>query len=272
LEIKGENMKSRLSIATFLLVTVCSGTSIAKQNPAKIQISAESKDAAIVIKLPSAPAPYEVNFTPYDIEKEQLTGLFRGLQISVSEEDFEKQIDSKARFFSHKIKPGTYVLQLISQQGGTWGVCFFESTQAFTVSAGQVLYLGELNSDAHVRQLLQLALAKGQTSAPQGTVYNYFDGIISPTLSTENASVDLPNAIEFVKESMPKTSVKPIAAKILPARFGTGYTLFGQRVCGGYFAKSAKKSSPKDSSSVSDAPVAQNKEQSNDEATSAQPK
>jgi hypothetical protein len=212
----------------------------ATQKAERIEIRADSERAVVIVKAPDIPisAPYQTGYRLtlhiYDPAAEAMRGGPYGGTAT---------FDAKSNLFYDgylvmDVKPGTYVITEFSRQD-LWALCFHDNSLQFTVSAGQAVYLGELDAFSHVSELQQKAVASGRTSSRGGAVH-FFDDVSPPRLRQPGAG-DLAQVARMMQARMPKTTVTPQAATFAPARFGTGSDLFGMsRICGGYHAGSAK--------------------------------
>jgi len=142
------------------------------------------------------------------------------------------------------VRPGTYVYQAVVQQL-RWAVCFHENTLSFTVRPGEVALLGSINHALHSNELSERARDSFKTTVGKYDVHHFFDDISPPRVTPpEKDPTLLSRAKAFVESSMPKVRGEVKGAAYSPARFGTGYSLFGQRLCGGYFKQSVTVAKP----------------------------
>jgi hypothetical protein len=89
-----------------------------------------------------------------------------------------------------------------------------------------------------------LAQESGQLVGNQNSVYHYFDNIIPPQITTPNAaSGDFLAAKQYEAASMPTLHGRLQPVVYNGAKFGVGYTLAADRVCGGYFKEKLKPAS-----------------------------
>src|SRR6185437_15718138 len=128
---------------------------------------------------------------------------------------------------------------LVQQQA--WAVCFNERSRSFSVHAGDAVFLGDYQPALNLAQLSQFAHQSGQLIAQRSSVFHYFDHIAPPQITAPNAtSADFLAAKQYEAASMPSLHGRLQPVVYRPAKFGTGYTLFGERVCGGYFKDKVK--------------------------------
>jgi hypothetical protein len=204
----------------------------------KIAITPTSEKAAIIIKAKDIPISdsYKTSFRillrSYDAEQQTLRGGPLGGSV---------MLEAQARLFTDgylvaDLKPGTYAFQSFSRQD-SWILCFNENSLHFTVRPGEVLYLGEMNSEKHVRELERLAISTGRTRTRKSEPINFFDGVSTPDLSPVD-DAELVAVAAMVKAKMPKTTVAPKATEFGPARFEPASDPLGvARICGGYHKK-----------------------------------
>jgi hypothetical protein len=229
----------RLALAGALSLAVAT-VAAATQKAEKIAIQPGSERAALIIKAVDVPIspPYQTGYrltlSKYDAEHEAMQGgPYGGKAV----------FDAKTKLFYDgylvmDVKPGTYVISDFSRQD-RWALCFNENSVQFTVSPGEVLYLGELDAVGHVRELERKAVSSGRliyTSSP----IHFFDDVTPPMLKPVSED-DLAAVRRMMQARMPRTTVEPKAAAFRPARFGTGRNLLGMsRICGGYYTGSAQ--------------------------------
>lgn len=224
-------MMPRLLVLTALFLA--SPTSAATK-PGKVAVTPASTDAAVMVEAPRLAAGYVLGISAFDPAENNLkTNSFSGGWVSLNVSPAARNSASETAFVVQRVKPGTYVVRDVSQQGA-WGVCFGEATVQFSVKPGELLFLGRLDAETPLKELQRNAMIKGHYSARNGTIYHYVEGITPPAFAATDPAA-LAAAEAFARANMPKTTVKPQPVIFTPARFGTGKSLFGQDVCGGYF-------------------------------------
>lgn len=128
------------------------------------------------------------------------------------------------------LKPGTYQINSIVQQGA-WSTCFGTGTRAFTVEAGKVYHLGNLNTLPLLADLQQSAKARGKTALTRGALAIGWEPTVKPEFFAPSEE-ELAELRKFVATAMPKTSAAVVPLATTPATFGmTGGEKFMQ-VCG----------------------------------------
>lgn len=220
------------------LVLSMSGAAFSTKKVDKIAIAPTSKKAAIIIKAKDIPVSdsYRTSFRmvlrTFDIEKQALRGGPLGGSV---------MLEAQPRLFTDgylvaDLEPGTYVFQSFSRQD-SWILCFNDNSRYFTIKPGEVLYLGEINSEKHVRELEMLAISTGQTRARRSAPVNFFDEVSAPDFSPVDDAALLAVAA-MVKAKMPNTTVTPKAAEFGQAHFESASDPLGvARICGGHHRK-----------------------------------
>ena len=206
----------------------------AEQQANRIAITPQSTKAAIIIKAPLLPIPptyktsYRLVLRTYDPQTELIVegGYAGGKTITV---------EAHPRYFNDgflviEIKPGTYVVQSFTRQD-LWQLCYHANSVQFNIAAGEVLYLGDFDATKATVELERLAVNSHRTISNGGPII-FFDNVSGPPLKTD--ALSLVAAAKMTEEFMPATTVTPREAKLFPARFSTGNSLFGvQAFCAG---------------------------------------
>ncbi|MBO9576427.1 MAG: hypothetical protein J7494_11860 [Sphingobium sp.] len=208
------------------------------QNVSKIAITPQSQKAAIIIRSPVVQPPplhktsYRLIFRAYDPVAEQLKGgPFGGSEVIAPQ---PKHFVNG--FLAINVEPGTYVVTGFNRQD-YWSLCYYADSVQFTVKPGEVLYLGYFDARKALDELNMKVVTSGRMSTRGGPV-QFFDTVAAPPFLPINEQ-GLQGARAMAKAAMPRTTVEPKAATLTPARFGTGTSLVGERLCGGYFAEKA---------------------------------
>ena len=221
-----------------LLGLVALSACASSTDPTKILFSENSQQALLLIKVNPAPIGYRLGFAQYKEEDLALDANsfhgFAGIDV----------VGLRApQYVALLVDPATYVFQDLAQQN-SWAVCFNRETRSFTVKPGEAVFLGELNPVVHLRQLQTLATSNNDLYASQGVLHHYLDGIIPPQITSPTGdSPDFHEAKIYEAGSMPMLHgrLQPVSYK--PARFGTGVSLLGDRLCGGYFKEKLNQNS-----------------------------
>jgi hypothetical protein len=102
-----------------------------------------------------------------------------------------------------------------------------------------VVYLGTFDALTQRAQLTQRAVQSGRTSIRGSGFVTFFDLPAPPGLGAIDDD-QVAKAREMLKLRAPLITAPVRAADYKATKFGTGSTLFGERVCGGYAVKGAK--------------------------------
>jgi hypothetical protein len=226
------------------LYAVCAGAALsilgacASPDPSKIAFPDTSGKALLLMKAGQAGVPYVVQLAAFnEATQEMVANPFDGF------EPFDIKDPQSPHYVAILVPPGSYVFQDLSQQQ-SWAVCFHDATKSFAVHAGEAVFLGDYHPTINLLQLSQLAHQSGQLLAHQSSVFHYFDHIVPPQVTTPSTtSADFLAAKQYEATSMPSLHGRLQPVVYQPAKFGTGYTLFGDRVCGGYFKEKLKPAS-----------------------------
>jgi hypothetical protein len=227
--------------ASILAVAFAANSTIACSKSVNgIAINAASKEALLIIKtewFPPAPnmrTAFRLALSSYDPVSEKILGApYGGAAI----------FEAKSKSFMNgylviPVKPGRWVYTGYSQQD-KWTLCFNAKSLQFEAKPGDAIYLGEFDSIASRRELTVQAFSTGKFSINSYGFADFFDlpegPLLKPIDDEQLAAVQ-----EVVHLRLPLVVPPVKAADYLPARFGTGSTLFGERRCGGYFSGSPK--------------------------------
>lgn len=233
-------MKIMSRLGLFLVAMALGAGPAAARNLDRIAITPRSGNAVILVKAELLPIPptyrtsYRIGLQSYDpAQQRMLGGPFGGS--ATFQATRGNVVDG---YMAIEVRPGTYAFRDLSRQD-YWALCFNDGSLQFTVAAGEVLYLGEMDVRLHVRELERMAVMSGRISTSSGAVH-FFDGVTPPALAPVDEAA-LAAAAAWVRTRMPRTTVAPRAAQFTPARFGTGNDLFGlSRICGGYYQGRAR--------------------------------
>ena len=220
---------------------VC-GPAAATQKPDKIAITPSSKDGALMLRATRLPIEYELAITRYDPAEQALGGGIGSgyADVVIKPAIAFARVDLASDFVMRSARPGTYVLRAVSQQA-YWSVCFAEASLYFTVRPGEVVVIGDFDGATPVAELHGNVMANpSHRRVQQGTIHAYLDNISPPKLTAADAPM-LAAATARLRVNSPKTMVAPTVATLETGKFGTGYTLFGQKAYGAFFKKKVAK-------------------------------
>ncbi len=220
--------------ASFAAVLILAGCQT--YDPGKVKLTANSQEAVLLVKVkPVSGADYWIGISEFDVAKKTiLSSPFQGMA--------PFQVLPRQVYLARTVTPGTYAFTAVSQQM-YWNACLQSATYSFEVKPGEVLFLGDFDPEPQLEQIQKQAKEKGQLSASQTMSWTYFDDIPPPSIGFEGGKdVALANARQYVATSMPGVSTPSVRlAEYQPTTFGNGYNLYGDRICGGYFKKSAEQ-------------------------------
>ena len=215
---------------------LCALTACTSYDPARMELAAGATDKAVLLLevKPVTRANYQFVVIRYDEPNHTvLNNSFSGFaSFNVKPGD---------RYLAQTVPAGTYVVEEVAQQWN-WVACMHANSLAFDVKPGEVLFLGRLDARPQLSFLQGESLRHGQTVSVQNGIYFYLDDVPPLAIGFQGGrEAQLDVIQQYVKTSMPKVSAPVRLAEYRAAHFGTGYSLFGGRVCTGYF-----KDKPKD--------------------------
>jgi hypothetical protein len=220
---------TRLLRGVFLSLLVvlpgCAGV-----EPGDIALTPKSQEAVVLLQMLPSAADYKLHIVSYDPAAQQADGLLgSGNQISVSSGN------AGPLFVVRTLPPGAYVFHSLSDQRW-WTQCFNRETYYFTLQPGQLLYLGAFDPAPHLQELRGNAAKNRDFVGSKNQFYHYLDNVFAPNLfMPSDKEVSLRAAKAYVSAQMPKVSAPLQPAVYQKTSFGTGYSLLGQKLCGGYF-------------------------------------
>jgi hypothetical protein len=217
-------LKYRLgaAFAAVLAVAGCHNT-----DPTKIDFPDHTNRGLVLLQVEPASVPYSIVLVPYDEAKHEVT-LAR-----IGQPAIYIYIDPSTAptYVARKMEPGTYAIQAVNTQKH-WEVCFHDQTRSFAINTNEALFLGDFRPAQHLRQIESFAKADNQTTSRIADLYDYFDGIVPPQLTTPTTdSADFLLAKRYEAASMPMLlgRLKPVAYQ--PAHFATSDDFLGHRHC-----------------------------------------
>ena len=196
-------------------------------DPTKMDFPDHTNRGLVLLQVEPASVPYTIVLVQYDEAKHELT------MAGLAQPPIYIDIDptTTPTYIARKLEPGTYAIQAVNTQK-SWAVCFHDQTRSFTVAPSTALFLGDFRPTLHLRQIESFAKAANQTTANATTLYDYYDGIIPPQITTPKAdSADFLLAKRYEAASMPKLmgQLKPVEYQ--PAHFATNNDILGHRHC-----------------------------------------
>ncbi len=143
---------------------------------------------------------------------------------------FDLGAPSDHGYIWRQVEAGTYVVSLYAHQNN-WGLCFAGKTLALTVAPGAKVFLGRIDAAFYNAALAREIVAHGNASLPRSQIAHYFDMV--PPVGFDMTTPYNPDGTLNVTAATAVAGVVPAAWQA--ATFKTGYSLTGNRVCGGYF-------------------------------------
>lgn len=222
----------RLAMLGVMLAAV---PAAATQRPEKLAIGPASARGAVIVATPPLPVEYIMMIAPYDAAARKV-GTNGAARIEVRP---GRGGGPDGDLFISDLKPGTYVMALVTQQG-IWGLCYANATRQFSVAAGEVVYIGRFDGRAALRELQGLVAANGHRRATNSEVHHYIDGVSAAPLDGADDAAAVQRAAAWLKAASPQSSATPRAAALAPAGFGQSYTLLGSKACVSWFNQGEK--------------------------------
>lgn len=233
-------MLRKLAMALAVFMSTLSSAAFAGQKADKIAVTPDGDRSLVILKATPLPPPFNMasgfhlTFAPYDAQEEAIGGGILGGGFTLL---------AKPKLFYDgylvaDVRPGTYIFQQFTRQD-RWALCYNQESPAFTIKAGEALYLGEFDSRGSLIDLENEVSKSMRFLSTGGSLVHFFDVAaprLKPIVDGEVAMVQ-----SFVTARMPRTTSPVMPAMFSVGRFGTGKDLFGtNRVCGGYYKGSAK--------------------------------
>jgi hypothetical protein len=221
-----KGMTARLALAAALLMAApCAAQAKG------LAFDAAAKDGLIVVEAdPARPVllggSYSLEMSRY-ADGQLLTGTFKGGWVTLKGMG-KNQADR--RFFIARAAPGDYALSSLSLKG-TWYACYNSDTVAYTVRPGEVTFIGRFNP---IPSLREIAIMTPSVSINSRSYY---------VLDTPRPAITPPGALAgwnealagYLASEQPDVHAPVVAATLRSVSFQTGRSLFGERVCYGYF-------------------------------------
>ncbi len=207
--------------AILLASAVCvGGPVLAQKSPEKIRLQAASKDGVLLIRVPSQPYPYALQFS-----KNGKSGF--GSRVYIM------KVDTRAdgfQYIARTLSPGRYRLDSVWQQG-SWSLCLEQGTFEVDIAAGRIAYVGSFHVDQLLRQIQQSAIADGKTTVI-GTNYYLKRDMVARPVVTDRDEAALVDARNFAQSVMGGAGRLTDVAKLNDAVFGTSGFGKALKICG----------------------------------------
>lgn len=233
-------MQRWVAMALAIIGLFVSSQALAGQKAEKIAVTPEGDRALVIVKAAAIPPPinmasgFHLTFAPYDAQEEAIGGSLLGGGFTLL---------AKPKLFYDgylvaDVRPGTYIFQQFTRQD-RWALCYNQESKAFSIKAGEALYLGEFDSRGSLIDLENEVSKSMRFFSTGGSLVHFFD--VAPPRLKPIAEGEVAKVQSFVAARMPRTTSPVMPATFSMGRFGTGKDLFGtNRVCGGYYKGSAK--------------------------------
>ena len=210
----------RLALLTAALLFTSPQIAYAQKVPEKIKLTPQSNDGAVLIRVPSKPFSHALQFS-----KNGSSGFGSRvyiMKVSAGSAD--------VKYIARTLSPGVYRLDSIWQQGH-WSACLEAGTVEFEVKAGQIAFLGTLDTD-QVLQSIQGEAVRNDRTVVSGTDYaQSHDEVEAPIIVGREAS-DVSQARLFADQTMNGTGSLINLVDIKRTEFGTSKLGKFIKVCG----------------------------------------
>ncbi|QAY78489.1 hypothetical protein [Sphingosinicella sp. BN140058] len=207
-----------LRLALVLAVAVVPTSSMAQKSPEKIKLTAESKDGAVLIRVPLQPFDYALQ-----LSKNGNSGfLSRVYMMKIGSSPVRGY-----RYIARTLAPGRYRLDSMWQQG-RWSVCLEKGTFEFTIAPGRIAFLGTLDAEQVLESLQAQAQFKGEETQAGGSYFQSHDATPAPVVQGR-ADEDLDAARQA---NMNRSGALVELAELDDAAFGTSSLGKAIKICG----------------------------------------
>lgn len=213
-------LKRLMAFVCILMTILFVSVAVAQKSPEKIRLAADSKDGALLIRVPSQPFPYALQFS-----KNGKSGF--GSRVYIMKVG---PGNGGSRYISRTLSPGRYRLDSVWQQGA-WSLCLEQGTFEVDVSAGKIAYLGTFNVDQMLLEIQKSAVQDGKTIVSGSDYYLKRDANVTPVV-TGRSEGDLKEAGEFAQTVMGGTGNLVMLAAMNGTAFGTSGFGKAMKICG----------------------------------------
>lgn len=172
---------------------------------------------------PAATGEISAQLVPYSEAEGKLVHNFWNV---IEYDATSKWPDTGPAWLAFVVRPGTLVVRDLYAQLH-WGVCYDGGSRSFDVSAGQVKVLGRLDpSDdyAKMADLPQSVLVSRYGGSNLGGRIAF--GARLKLIEPEADPQIILDAVEYIREHLPRVSVAPTSLSSRPATFSTGSDAF----------------------------------------------
>lgn len=208
-------------VALALALAAAPSFAVAQKSPEKIKLTAQSKDGAVLIRVPVQPFDYALQFSRNGSS---------GFMSRVYMMKIEGSPAPGYRYIARTLAPGRYRLDSIWQQA-LWSVCLEQGTFEFTVTAGKIAFLGTLNAGQVLASLQSQASAASQTTQTVGGYFQSHDSTPPPVVQGRS-SEDLDAARQFAQATMNGSGALVDQVDVNQAAFATSGLGKAIKICG----------------------------------------
>ena len=192
----------------------------AQKKPEKIKLTAQSKDGAVLIRVPVQPFPYALQFS-----KDGNSGFMSRVYMMAIEEGAHGY-----RYIARTLSPGRYRLDSIWQQGH-WSACLEKGTFEIVVSPGKIAFLGTLRTERVLGAIQQQAIKSGEAMM-SGTNFAVSRDLAELPIIDGRDESDVVAAREFAAAKMNGSDQLVELARVNDAQFSTSGVGKAIKICG----------------------------------------
>jgi hypothetical protein len=213
-------MKTIVSVLGALAIFALPGVAEAQKQPEKIELSPKSDKGAVLIRVPTQPFPYALQFS-----KNGKSGFLSRVYIM--------KVDPAPRgyvYIARTLSPGRYRLDNVWQQGA-WTACMEQGTFEFTIAPGKIAYLGTFEVEGVLREIQSQAIEQGRTEV-RGTDYMQGQARVSEEMVSGRDATDLAAARSFAESTMNSSGELVELADVSGTSFKTSGFGKAIKICG----------------------------------------
>lgn len=212
---------SPIACIAALLVASPAAPLSAQKRPDKIKLTAESKDGAVLVRVPVDRFSYALQFS-----RNGNSGFMSRVYIMKVDEAPAPGYAYIARTLS----PGRYRLDSMWQQA-RWSACLEQGTFEFTVRPGEIAYLGTVRADRVLETIQGQASSAGQTAQGGFSYFQSHDRTSGPPIEGRDDD-GLRAARDFAQTRMNGTASLVRLADVSDTKFVTSAAGKAIKVCG----------------------------------------
>lgn len=187
--------------------------------PRKVAIAADSRTGALLFKLRAQPVGHQLVFARNG--KSSFWSVGHRIFIEAGGSD---------RFIVEALPPGEYRLNAVHQQQA-WAACLEARTLTVTVKAGEIAYVGMLDTDPTLASIQRNARLNKDLTARTHQLHLYRAGVAPPLVSGRDAG-GLAEAASFARQEMPKSAAPVRLADLRWGPFDSSTTHKKLDACG----------------------------------------